>query len=91
MWFYTLPTDQPFNLEFQFKFEFNLEFQPKFSIQLRIPIPMGINLGECKVNDLFFRVYRKSIIYGMTLYYTSESVCMAVEGIKEECSAEIMR
>ncbi len=26
---------------------FNLEFQPKFGIQLGIPIPIGINLGEC--------------------------------------------
>ena len=26
---------------------FNLEFQPKSGIQLEIPIPMGINLGEC--------------------------------------------
>ncbi len=26
---------------------FNLEFQPKSGIQLGIPIPMVINLGEC--------------------------------------------
>ncbi len=45
--YYTLPTDQQFNLEFQFESVFNLEFQPKFGIQLGIPIPMGINLGEC--------------------------------------------
>ncbi len=44
---HTLPTDQLFNLEFQFESVFNLEFQPKFGIQLGIPIPMGINLGEC--------------------------------------------
>ena len=43
---YTLPTDQLFNLEFQFESLFNFEFQPKFGIQLGIPIPMGINLGE---------------------------------------------
>ncbi len=43
----TLPTDQLFNLEFQFESVFNLEVQPKFGIQLRIPISMGINLGEC--------------------------------------------
>ncbi len=43
----TLPTDQLFNLEFQFESVFNLEFQPKFGIQLGIPIPMGIHLGEC--------------------------------------------
>ena len=34
----TLPTDQLFNLEFQFESVFNLEFQPKFGIQLEIPI-----------------------------------------------------
>ncbi len=45
---YTLITDQLFNLEFQFKSVFNLEFQPKFDTQLGIPIPMGINLGECR-------------------------------------------
>ena len=45
---YTLPTDQLFNLEFQFESIFNLEFQPKFGIQLGIPISMGINLGECR-------------------------------------------
>ena len=45
---YTLPTDQLFSLEFQFESVFKLEFQPKFGIQLGIPIPMGINLGECK-------------------------------------------
>ncbi len=45
---YTLPTDQLFNLEFQFESVFNLEFQPKFGIQLGIPIPMRINLGECR-------------------------------------------
>ena len=44
---YTLPTDQLFNLEFQFKSVFNLEFQPEFGIQLGIPILMEINLGEC--------------------------------------------
>ncbi len=43
------PTDQAFNLEFQFKSVFKLEFQPEFGIQLRIPIPMGIDLGECTV------------------------------------------
>ena len=35
---YTLPTDQLFNLEFQFKSVFNLEIQPKFGIQLGIPV-----------------------------------------------------
>ncbi len=45
--YHTLPTDQLFNLEFQFESVFNLEFQPKFCIQLGIPISMGINLGEC--------------------------------------------
>ena len=44
---YTLPTDQQFNLEFQFVSVFNLEFQPKSGIQVGIPISMGINLGEC--------------------------------------------
>ena len=44
---YTLPMDQLFNLDFQFKSVFNLEIQPKFAIQLGIPISMGINLGEC--------------------------------------------
>ncbi len=44
---YTLPTDQLFNMEFQFESVFNLEFQPKFGIQLGNPISMGINLGEC--------------------------------------------
>ncbi len=44
---HTLQTDQLFSLEFQFESVFNLEFQPKFGIQLGIPIPMGINLGEC--------------------------------------------
>ncbi len=48
---YTLPTDQLFNLEFQFESVFNLEFQPKFGIQLGIPISMGINLGKCSFND----------------------------------------
>ena len=42
----TLPTDQLFNLEFQFESVFNSEFQPKFGIQLGISIPMKINLGE---------------------------------------------
>ncbi len=42
----TLPTDQLFNLEFQFESVFKLEFQPKFGIQLGNPIPIGINLGE---------------------------------------------
>ncbi len=46
---HTLPTDQLFNLEFQFESIFNLEFQPKFGIQLGIPIPMGIDLGECRL------------------------------------------
>ena len=53
---YTLPTDQPFNLEFQFESVFNLEFQPKFSIQLGIPIPMGIYLGECNVSQRIVNV-----------------------------------
>ena len=39
--------DQLLNLEFQLESVFNLEFQPKFDIQLGIPIPLGINLGEC--------------------------------------------
>ncbi len=47
---YTLPMDELFNLEFQFKSVFNLEFQPKFGIQLGNPIPMGINLGECRAD-----------------------------------------
>ncbi len=45
--YYTLSTDQLFNLEFQVESIFNLEFQPKLDVQLGIPIPMGINLGEC--------------------------------------------
>ncbi len=40
--------------EFQFESVFNLEFQPKFGIQLGIPIPMGINLGECIIHKIFF-------------------------------------
>ena len=44
---YTLPNDWQFNLEFQFKSIFKLEFQAEFGIQPGIPIPMGINLGEC--------------------------------------------
>ncbi len=48
---YTLPTDELFNLEFNFESVLNLEFQPKFGIQLRIPIPMGMNLGECMMID----------------------------------------
>ncbi len=44
---YTLPTDQLFNLDFQFKSVFNLEFQAKFGIQHGIPTLMGLNLGEC--------------------------------------------
>ncbi len=47
----TLPTDKVLKLEFQFESVFNLEFQPKFGIQLGIPIPMGINLGECALAD----------------------------------------
>ena len=43
----TLPTDQLFNLQFQFESVFNLEFQPKFGILLGIPISIGINLWEC--------------------------------------------
>ncbi len=39
--------DQLFNLEFQFESVINFEFQPKFGIQLGIPIPMGLILGEC--------------------------------------------
>ncbi len=56
---YTLSTDQLFHLEFEFESVFNLEFQPKFGIsddalgiQLGIPIPMGINLGECMTGGL---------------------------------------
>ncbi len=48
--YYTLPTDQLFNLEFQFESVFNLEFQPKFGIQFGIPILMGINFGECMLS-----------------------------------------
>ena len=44
---HNLPTDKLFNLKFQFESVFNLEFQPKFGIQLGMPIPMGIHLGEC--------------------------------------------
>ena len=44
---HTLPTDQLLNLEIQFESVFNLEFQPKFGIQIGIPIPMGMDLGEC--------------------------------------------
>ena len=43
----TLPTDQLFNLEFQFESTFNVDFQPEFGIQLGNPISMGIHLGEC--------------------------------------------
>ncbi len=39
---FTLPMDQQFNLDFEFKSEFNLEFQPELGIQLGIPIPMVI-------------------------------------------------
>ncbi len=46
---YTLPAVELFYLDFQFESVFNLEFQPKFGIQLGIPIPMGINLGECNI------------------------------------------
>ena len=52
----TLPTDQLFNLEFQFKFVFNLEFQAEFGIQLGIPIRIGINLGECGTDENIFDV-----------------------------------
>ena len=45
---YTIPNDQQFNLEFQFKSLFKLEFQVEFGIQLGIPILMGTNLGECR-------------------------------------------
>ncbi len=44
---YTLPNDQQFNLEFQFKSVFKLEYQAEFGIQLGIPILIGIDLGEC--------------------------------------------
>ncbi len=54
---HTLPTDQLFNLEFQFESVFNLEFQPKFSIQLGIPIPMGIALGECTFRYFYEFLY----------------------------------
>ncbi len=47
---HTLPTDQLFNLEFQFKSVFNVKFQPKFGIQLGIEIQMGIDLGECSAH-----------------------------------------
>ncbi len=40
----------------QFKSVFNLEFQPKFGFQLGIPIQMGIDLGECIAEILFFDV-----------------------------------
>ncbi len=53
-WVYTLPTDQQFRLELQFKSVFNLEFHSEFSIQLEIPILMGINLGECSVDLSWF-------------------------------------
>ncbi len=61
---HTLPTDQLFNLEFQFESVLNLEFQPKFGIQIGIPIPMGINLGECGGNSFLLCM---SIVYvGLT-------------------------
>ncbi len=53
--------DQLFNLEFQFESAFNLEFRPKFSIQLGIPIPMGINLGEC--SHMFLVVLNVGLLY----------------------------
>ncbi len=53
---YTLPTDQLFNLEFQCESVFNLKFQPKFSIQPGIPIPMGIDLGECTLPQFILLV-----------------------------------
>ncbi len=62
---YTLPTDQLSNLEFQFESVFNLEFQAKFGIQLGIPIPMGINLGECM---FLVKMYYHLIAYFSPLY-----------------------
>ncbi len=56
---YTLPTDQLFNLEFQFEFILNLVFQPMFGIQLRISIPVRIDLGECRI-----RIQLPSETYG---------------------------
>ncbi len=56
---YTLPTDQLFNLEFQFESMFNLEFQAEFVVQLGIPILMSINLGECRsLTDLNINIIR---------------------------------
>ncbi len=62
--YYTLPTDQLFNLEFQFESVFNLEIQTEFGIQLGIPIPMGIHLGECSLSecDSQFMTERKDYI-----------------------------
>ncbi len=49
----TLPTDQQFNLEFQFKSVFHLDFQPEFGIQLGIPITMGL-IWEGAVSIILF-------------------------------------
>ena len=35
---------------------FNMEFQPNFGIQPGIPIPMGVNLGECSWSDDAYHV-----------------------------------
>ncbi len=61
---YTLPNDQQFNLEFQFKSVFKLEFQAKFGIQLGIPIPLGINLGECSPVGWRLKPVRDSRTFG---------------------------
>ncbi len=46
----TIPMDHLFNLEFQLGIPIWIRIQqPKFGIQIGIPIPMGINLGECVV------------------------------------------
>ncbi len=60
---YTLPTDQLFNLEFQFKSAFNLDFQPEFGIQLGTPILIGINLGGCR-NTLKTKLQEDYIFLG---------------------------
>ncbi len=60
---HTLPMDQLFNLELQFESVFNLEFQPKFGIQHGIPIPIGLNLGECRWQHFWESVQKSSDFY----------------------------
>ncbi len=70
---YTLPTDQLFNLEFQFESLFNFELHPKSGIQIGIPTQMGI---------VFWRVNQT----GLTQKYQNQGLKVEVKYMDEPCN-----